>query len=135
MITTTTKQSTSTARAAPATPSLAASAKCKAFVIVFGISVPIIYVLCEWFNLPLFTYHPATNRVEFWWGPPRSGEGPTMYWYGWTLLSLIVGSVLGLFATMLPASLVEKIPLALVWLLPILAFIALAYSLMPFWTK
>jgi hypothetical protein len=36
---------------------------------------------------------------------------------------------------MLPDSVSRKIPLALVWLLPILALIPLAYSLMPFWTK
>jgi hypothetical protein len=35
----------------------------------------------------------------------------------------------------LPESVVKRIPLALVWLLPILALIPLAYSLMPFWTK
>ena len=50
-----------------------------------------------------------------------------MYWYGWTVLSLIVGSVVGLLATLLPDSVAKKIPLALVWLLPILALIPLAY--------
>jgi hypothetical protein len=30
---------------------------------------------------------------------------------------------------------VKKIPLFLVWLVPILAVPLLAYSLMPFWTK
>jgi hypothetical protein len=103
--------------------------------VAFGIAMPVMYLLCEWFNLPFFTYHPATNRIEFWWAAARSGEGPTMYWYGWTVLSLLVGSVVGLLATMLPDSVSRKIPLALVWLLPILALIPLAYSLMPFWTK
>jgi hypothetical protein len=69
------------------------------------------------------------------WEAARSGEGPAMYWYGWTMLSILVGFILGLLATLLPEWLVKKVPLALVWLLPILAFIPLAYSLMPFWTK
>src|SRR3954470_5629664 len=127
--------STSSPRARPATSSLAASAKFKTFAVAFGISVPVMYILCEWFNLPFFTYHPGTNRVDFWWAAARSGEGPAMYWYGWTVLSLLVGSVVGLLATLLPDSVARKIPLALVWLLPILAFIPLAYSLMPFWMK
>jgi hypothetical protein len=127
--------STASPRARAATSSLAASAKFKTFAVVFGISVPVMYFLCEWFNLPLFTFHPATNRVEFWWAPARSGEGPTMYWYGWTVLSLLVGSVFGLLATLLPESATRKIPLSLIWLLPVLALIPLAYSLMPFWTK
>lgn len=135
MITTAATQSTSTARAARATSSLVASARFKTFVIVFGISVPVMYVACEWFNLPLFTFHPATNRVDFWWAAARSGEGPAMYWYGWTMMSLLVGLVLGLLGMLLPESVIRRIPLALVWLLPVLAFIPLAYSLMPFWTK
>jgi hypothetical protein len=36
---------------------------------------------------------------------------------------------------MLPDNVARRIPLALVWVLPILALIPLAYSLMPFWTK
>ena len=127
--------SKSSPRANAATSSLAASTRFRTFATAFGIAVPVMYLLCEWFNLPFFTYHPGTNRVDFWWAAARSGEGPAMYWYGWTVLSLLVGSVVGLLATMLPDSVSRKIPLALVWLLPILALIPLAYSLMPFWTK
>ena len=132
---TTATQSTSSTRASPAASSLAASAKFKAFAVAFGISVPVIYVCCELFNLPAFTYHPATNRIGFWGEAGRSGEGPAMYWYGWTVLTLIVGFIIGMLGALLPESVVKKIPLALLWLLPILAFIPLAYSLMPFWTK
>ena len=127
--------SKSSPRAKAATSSLAASTRFRTFAVAFGIAVPVMYLLCEWFPPPFFTYHPGTNRVDFWWAAARSGEGPAMYWYGWTVLSLLVGSVVGLLATMLPDSVSRKIPLALVWLLPILAFIPLAYSLMPFWTK
>jgi len=127
--------SASSPRTKAATSSLATSARFKTFAIVFGISVPIMYVLCELVNLPLFTYHPGTNRVDFWWAAARSGEGPAMYWYGWSALSLLVGLVVGLLATLLPESVTRKIPLFLIWLLPVLAFIPLAYSLMPFWTK
>jgi hypothetical protein len=135
MTTTTATQSTSSARATKAASSLAASARFKAFAVVFGISVPIVYVGCELFNLPAFTYHPATNRFGFGWEAGRSGEGPAMYWYGWTVLTLLVGFVLGVLGALLPESVVKRIPLALLWLLPILAFIPLTYSLMPFWTK
>jgi hypothetical protein len=135
MTTTTATQSTSSARAAKATSSLAASARFKAFAVVFGIAVPIVYVGCELFNVPAFTYHPATNRIGFGWEAGRSGEGPAMYWYGWTVVTLLVGFVLGALGALLPESAVKKIPLALLWLLPVLAFIPLAYSLMPFWTK
>jgi hypothetical protein len=104
-------------------------------VIVFSLSAPVLYVLCELLSLPLFTYHPATNRVDFGWAAGRSGEGPAMYWYGWTVTMLLGSTALGGLATLLPENTVRKIPLALLWLVPILALIPLAYSLMPFWTK
>ena len=58
-----------------------------------------------------------------------------MYWYGWSALTLVVGFVAGMIGTMLPESWIKRIPLFLVWLLPLLVFIPLTYSLMPFWTK
>jgi hypothetical protein len=135
MTTTTARQSTSPATTSSASSTLAASAKFKAFALVFAISFPVLYVICDLFNLPLFTYHPGTNRFDLWWGAARSGEGPAMYWYGWTASCLLGGTILGLLATLLPESAVKKIPLFLVWLVPILAVPLLVYSLMPFWTK
>ncbi len=115
--------------------SLATSTKFRTFAIVFALSAPVLYVLCDIFGLPLFTYHPATNRVDLGWAPGRSGEGPAMYWYGWTATTLLGGAVLGALATLLPEGAIKKIPLALIWLLPILAFVPLFISLRPFWEK
>jgi hypothetical protein len=183
---TTTTTTSSTAK--PASSSLAASAKFRTFAIVFSITAPILYVLCELFSLPLFTYHPATNRVDFGWAAGRSGEGPAMYWYGWVATMLIGSAILGWIATLLPEHKVSaltiwtvpilvsavmliaastgggwmwvysgvaiaitvivcavtwrlpestnsKILLNLLWLLPILAMIPLAWALKPFWEK
>jgi len=131
MSTTTTTTTASSSKAS----SLATSAKFKTFALVFSLTAPIVYVLCELFSLPLFTYHPATNRIDFGWAAGRSGEGPAMYWYGWTATMLIGGTVLGWLATLLPANLTKKIPLALVWILPILALIPLIWALRPFWER
>jgi len=130
---TTTTSTPSATRSSPA--SLAASARFKTFAIVFSLTAPVVYVACELFSLPLFTYHPATNRVDLGWAAGRSGEGPAMYWYGWVATMLIACTLLGWLATLLPERLINKIPLALIWLLPILALIPLAWALMPFWTK
>ena len=129
--------STTTATTATVAPtrSLAASAKFKAFCITMGLAAPIVYVACEWFNLPVFTYHPATGRLALGFEAARSGEGPAMYWYGWTVTTLVASGLVGLLGTWLPERVVKKLPLALIWLLPTLAFVPLAYSLMPFWTK
>jgi hypothetical protein len=126
---------TSTSSAQSSRSSLAASAKVRTFVVVFSLAAPIVYVLCELMSLPLFTYHPATNRIDLGWAPGRSGEGPAMYWYGWTATMLIACTVLGWLATLLPDRVVKMIPLALIWLLPLLALAPLTWALMPFWTK
>ena len=86
-------------------------------------------------NWPLFTYHPATNQVDLFYVRPRRGEGPAMYWYGWTATSMLAAAALGFLATCLPQKVADKIPLALVWIVPVLAIPLLFYSLMPFWTR
>ena len=130
-MTTTSTETTSRVR----TSSLAASAKFKAFGLGLAIAMPIMYVACDLLSLPLFTYHPATNRFGWGWEAGRSGEGPAMYWYGWTAMCLIVSTVAGIVAAMLPEKTMRRIPLWLLWLLPTLAIIPLVWSLMPFWTK
>jgi hypothetical protein len=125
--------STATTRATPATSSLAASSKFKTFAMMFALTGTVIYLLCLQFNWPLFTYHPATNRIGWGWEAGRSGEGPAMYWYGWTATTLLAGTVVSYLATLLPESVTKRIPLMLIWLLPILAVPYLAYDLRSWW--
>jgi hypothetical protein len=124
---------TATTRTTPATSSWASSAKFKTFALTFAIVGPVIYMVCLQMNWPLFTYHPATNRIAFGWEAARSGEGPNMTWYGWTAMTLLVGAVVSFLATLLPESATRKIPLILVWLLPILAIPYLIYDLRQWW--
>jgi hypothetical protein len=124
---------TATTRAAPATSSLASSTKLKTFVATYAIAGTLIYLLCLQMNWPLFTFHPATNRIVWGWEASRSGEGPAMYWYGWTATSLLAGAILGFLATLLPESVTRKIPLILVWLLPILSIPYLIWDLRQWW--
>jgi hypothetical protein len=120
-----------TARAAPAT--LAASARFKTFALTFSTFGPVVYCVTQFFNWPLFTFHPATNRLVWGYEGPRPGEGPNMLWYGWTGTTLLVAAVVGIIAMMLPEPITKKMPMALIWLLPILAIPYIAYSLMPWW--
>jgi len=121
------------ARSKPA--SLASSENFGTFATVFAIAAPVVYVACELGGWPLFTYHPGTNRIDFGWAAARANEGPAMYWYGWIGTTLIVSALFGLLATLLPRQVSAKIPLFLLWLLPLPALAILAYALMPFWTK
>jgi hypothetical protein len=122
-----------TAKAAPSTSTLAASARFKTFALTFSTFGPVVYCVTQFFNWPLFTFHPATNRLAWGYEGPRPGEGPNMLWYGWTATTLLAAAVVGIIAMMLPEHTSKKVPLALIWLLPILAIPYIAYSLMPWW--
>jgi hypothetical protein len=118
---------------APSTISGASTTKLRAFVVTFAAAGPILYLISIAWNLPLITYHPAIGRIDLGWTPARSGEGPAMYWYGWTLTALVSGTIVSFLATLLPERVTRKIPLYLVWVLPILTVPLLAYSLRAFW--
>jgi hypothetical protein len=121
--------------AVPATSSLAASTKFRTFAVTFAVTTTLFYLVCVSLNLPLVTYHPAVNRIDFLWSPAGSGEGPAMYFYGWTLSVLVGGAIVSFLVTMLPEWVARKIPLYLVWLLPTLAVLLLTYSLREYWFR
>jgi hypothetical protein len=82
--------------------SSAAISKSGIFAITFGITFAVLYTVLEQLNWPLFTYHPAVGKLDFWMQRPRSGEGPPMYWYGWLALSGIGAVAVSSVATLLP---------------------------------
>lgn len=126
--------STTTQTAVPTqASSLASSTAFRTFAIVFAIATPIIYVICEMANIPLFTYHPGTGNMNFGWAPAVKDEGPAMHWYGWTAATLLGAGVLGLIAAKLPESATRRIPLALVWIVPLAMVPILIYALRFFW--
>ena len=121
------------ARSGAQASSLASSAAFRTFAVVFAIAAPIIYVICEMRNWPLFTYHPGTNRFDWLYAPAVRDEGPAMYYYGWTANMLIGSAVLGILATVLPENITRKIPLSLTWIVPVAVMPILIYALRFFW--
>jgi hypothetical protein len=113
--------------------SLAQSPRFKTFALVFAIVFPVLYLVSDVARLPLFTYHPGPDLFEWGWAKARRDEGPAMYWYGWLATSSIGASSLGLFACILPARLVQRLPLALAWIVPLLLTPWLVYSLKFYW--
>jgi hypothetical protein len=103
-----------------ATSASSTGTKAASFAITFGIAFAILYTLFERLNWPLFTYHPAVGRFDFWMQPARSGEGPPMYWYGWLLLAGLGAFSLAWIATVLSNRSLQRATffgcaLAIVW--------------------
>jgi hypothetical protein len=85
---------------APTSKTRAEASKLGTFAVAFGIAYAILYTLFERQNWPLFTYHPAINRLDLWKEVGRPEDGPPMFWYGWVLLSAIAAAVVGWIATL-----------------------------------
>ena len=100
---------------------------------MFGISFAILYVVCDMAALPLFTYHPGTDRIDLGYAPARRDEGPAMYWYGWIATSTLGAALLGGLAALLPENIRRNIPAALAWIVPVLLLPVLVYSLKFYW--
>jgi hypothetical protein len=111
--------------------SIVASPKFRTFVLVFSLSAIVLYVLGILLGLASFTYHPATGRLEWGQTMPRRNEGPVMYWYGWILTAFIGASIMGFLATLIPETVTRRIPLALLWIIPLLALPIFVNSLLP----
>jgi hypothetical protein len=124
---------TSGAKPAASTSSLASSTRFRTFAVTFGIVGTVAYNVCLYFNWPLFTFHPATNRFAWGFEAARSGEGPNMTWYGWTATTLLVAAAIGYLATFLPERIARRISLTLLWLLPWLAIPLLIWDLRQWW--
>jgi hypothetical protein len=84
-------------------------------------------------NWPLFTYHPGTDRLDWFYAPAVRDEGPAMYWYGWVANTLLGSAILGWLATLLPQRLTARIPLAMAWVPSVLAVPVLIYALKYYW--
>jgi hypothetical protein len=110
-----------------------ASSRYYTFALVFGIAFAILYLVCDLAKFPMFTYHPGTDRIDVGYAAARRDEGPAMYWYGWLASSALGASVLGVLAAVLPEKIRAKIPLALVWIVPIVLLPVLLYSLNFYW--
>jgi hypothetical protein len=103
------------------------------FTLVFGIFFAILYVICDIAALPLFTYHPGTDRIDLGYAPARRDEGPAMYWYGWLASASLGAAIMGGIVSLLPEKIRSKIPLALAWVVPLLLLPVLIYSLKFYW--
>ena len=113
--------------------SAASSSRFGAFALVFGVSFAVLYVVCDMTALPMFTYHPGTDRIDPGFAPPRRDEGPAMYWYGWIATSALGATALGALAALLPEKIRAAIPAALAWLVPVVLLPVLLYSLKFYW--
>jgi hypothetical protein len=82
--------------------------KLAVFVITFGIAYAILYTLFERWNWPLFTYHPAINRLDLFKTPGIPEDGPPMFWYGWLVLSGIAATVVGAIATVISTQWLQR---------------------------
>ena len=96
-------------RASASQAAVGSESKLAIFAITFGIAFAILYTLFERWNWPLFTYHPAVNRLDLFKAPGVPEDGPPMFWYGWVVLSAISATVVSLIATAFSPQALQRI--------------------------
>ena len=111
----------------------ATSSRAGAIALAFGVGFALLYVICDLAALPMFTYHPGTDRIDWGFTPPRPDEGPAMYWYGWIANSALGASIFGALAALLPEAARRRMPSALAWAIPLVLLPLLLYSLKFYW--
>jgi hypothetical protein len=112
---------------------MATSSRFHTFALVFGICFGVLYTICDMAALPMFTYHPGTDRIDLGFVKARPDEGPAMYWYGWIATSVLGAAILGMAAALLPEKFRSRIPPALAWVVPVVLLPVLIYSLKFYW--
>ena len=103
------------------------------FALVFAIAMPVLYAIGDLAALPLFTYHPGTDRIDWGWTPARKDEGPAMYWYGWLAMAGLGSSILGGLAAWLAPRAMCRLSLHLAWIVPVILTPIMIHSLNYYW--
>lgn len=100
---------------------------------VFSAAFAALYVVALYYNLALFTYHPAINAWDWLVTPPRAG--PTMYWYGLIATSAIGAAVVAAIAALVPENWRARTWSGLAWLVPLCAMLVVLFILRSYFIR
>jgi len=98
---------------------------------LFSVAFILIYAVCVYFNLALFTYFPAAEQpfALFAAKPGPAPAGIPMYWYGWLSTTLLVALAVTGVGAFMPRNGGRGVWPWLVWASPIVAFVVVLYAL------
>lgn len=97
------------------------------FLPVFSAAAAALYVLSLYYNLALFTYHPAIHQWE--WLAAKPKAGPAMYWYGWLATSAIGAAIVAALSALVPDRWQTRVWSGLTWLVPLAGMLFIAFIL------
>jgi hypothetical protein len=100
---------------------------------VFSAAFAGLYVIVLYFNLAMFTYHPAINAWDWLVTPPRAG--PTMYWYGLIATSAVGAAIVTVVAALVPAQWRARVWTGWTWLIPIAAMAIVLFILRSYFIR
>lgn len=97
---------------------------------VFSAVFAIVYVVCMYWNLALFSYYPRT-RAWYWLtvtDRPRA-DGPGMYWYGWLAVAFLAAGAVSALTLLTPPRVGERAWATSSWAAPAAMALVLVYIL------
>jgi hypothetical protein len=84
--------------------------------VVFTLAFGVAYAVAVVFQYPLFVYYPLVDRFS-WTDLRDPALGPEMFYYGWITTAAIVAV---LAAGLVPKRVADRVPVILLWLVPLL---------------
>lgn len=109
------------------------------FVLAFGASFPVFYVIALARDVALFTVYPSLGIVLFGTRHSLDVADPAVgflalaiYWYGWTATAATGALIIGLLAVSLPDRSTRFFGRAWICATPVLAIVACVYLALPF---
>lgn len=97
----------------------------RGFAITMAVVASIFYCISLYENWPLFTFLPVSREFVFF--RTDLEHVPVLDWYGTVVGVLIVGALVGLIAAYLAPEFAKRLPLALAWIVPLIAFMVIFY--------
>jgi hypothetical protein len=83
---------------------------------LFSIVFLIVYAIAMYFNLAPFSYYPQVGKFVAGVGPTTQQLGPSMYWYGWLSVALVIAVPIAAIAGFASDKVINRIAPIAPWL-------------------
>jgi hypothetical protein len=83
---------------------------------VFSVVFLVVYAIAMYFNLAPFSYYPLVGKFAAGVAPATQALGPSMYWYGWLTVALVIAVPIAAIACLASEKFSNRVAPVAAWL-------------------